>query len=159
MDFDSFLNIALSGISGAVLALVGNNFLVNKRSKNYDLKLEKELAIYKYKTEAILEAIEFLENYIASSQIEKSPFKEMTVSELTINARACMDKLIVYCDNAELVETFDSIILKGETIKSNVFIERFKNFRILCRKELGLKSVKFQKDDFYWQISTNNIKE
>ncbi|MEG2464266.1 MAG: hypothetical protein RSA87_03705 [Malacoplasma sp.] len=159
MDLNSIINIALSGIAGAVLALIGNNFLVNKRSKNYDLKLEKELAIYKYKTEAILEAIDFLENYIASSQVEKSPFKKMTVSELTISARACMDKLVVYCDNAELVETFDSIILKGETVKSNEFIERFKNFRNLCRKELGLKNVKFQKDEFYWLISTSNIKK
>ena len=158
MNLSSIMNIALSGIAGAVLALLGNNLLFNKRSKNYDLKLEKELAVYKYKTEAILEAIEFLENYIASSQIEKTPFKEMTVNELTIQARSCMDKLVVYCDNAELVETFDSIILKGETVKSKEYIERFKNFRTLCRKELGLKNVKFQKDEFYWCISTSNIK-
>ena len=70
MELSSIINIALSGVSGAVLALVGNNFLVNKRAKNYDLKLEKELAIYKYKTEAILEAIEFLKNYIATAQME-----------------------------------------------------------------------------------------
>lgn len=54
MNFSSIINIALSGIAGAVLALIGNNFLFNKRSKNYDLKLEKELAVYKYKTVAIL---------------------------------------------------------------------------------------------------------
>ncbi len=160
MELSSIINIALSGVSGAVLALVGNNFLVNKRAKNYDLKLEKELAIYKYKTEAILEAIEFLENYIASAQTEDSPFKEMSAKELTINARACMDKLIVYCDNTEIVEIFDSIILKGETVeKSADYIKRFKNFRNLCREELGLKKVNFKNDEFYWLITTNRIRE
>ena len=116
MNINSIIEIALSGTTGAVLALIGNYFLVNKRSKDYDLKLEKELTIYKYKTEAILEAIDFLENYIASSQVEKSPFKEMTVSELTINARACMDKLVVYCDNAELVEILIALFLKEKLL-------------------------------------------
>lgn len=81
----------------------------------------------------------------------------MNVKELTINARSCMDKLIVYCDNAEIVEIFDSIILKGESIKSNEYIKRFKNSRNLYRKEFGLKEVNFQNDEFYWRITTNKI--
>ncbi|WP_455683599.1 hypothetical protein, partial [Thomasclavelia sp.] len=73
-----------------------------------------------------MEAIEFLKNYIASAQTKDSPFKEMNAKELTINARSCIDKLIVYCDNTEIVEIFDSIILKGESIKSVEYIKRFK---------------------------------
>ena len=122
------------------------------------MKLEKELCIYKNKTEAILEAIIFLENYIASTQTGKSAFDEVDANELTISARKCMDKLIVYCEDSKIVTTFDSIILKGEKVDSALYIERFKKFRALCRFELGLSKIEIETNDFYWYLTTNKIK-
>lgn len=117
------------GIVGTILAAVIPQVMANKKQ-----------AIYVIKKDAILESLNFLDDYFSYefSKQDGSPCKT-DKNDLTFRGRACFNKLITASDNSELVDKFCQFFCPNLYGKEYASLEDYKNYRELCRKELGLK--------------------
>ena len=111
---------------------------------------------YEKRQESIRDALSFLDSFCSwltyNSGIEpvRGPIK--TQEEMTIEARKCYEQLCVSVENKRLIELFLDIILN----KCDVF-QGFLEFRELARHELGLKSIKLDKDNIFLSIISTEV--
>ena len=127
------------------------------------LRINKRKELYLIKKEAIFEALNFLDDFLSTKTFNTCLKRENIITkigkdnfqELTFRGRECFNKLVITCDDSELIDTFCKIILpqyyyEDKSIKMN----DYDNFRMLCRKELGLKqNTKCNRDDIIFIAS------
>ena len=113
------------------------------------LHINKKKELYLIKKEAILETLKFLDDFLSIKTFYNYPANRQAITrinaeniqDLTFTGRTCFNKLIITCKNADIIDTFCKIIFpqyyyRDKTIK----LSDYHNFRMLCRKELGLKN-------------------
>ena len=118
-----------------------------------------EQQLYNIKLEAINDSLDFLDKYISWHTFDsgKLPVREkISKEQLTVKARHCYNRLIITCQNEELLKCFNRICFH----KQENILELYINFRNLARKELGLNELSLDKDNvFYSIISTKDLSE
>ena len=117
------------GVVGTILASIIPQIMANKKQE-----------IYLVKKEAILESLNFLDDYFSYEFSKQGDIPCKTNSQdLTFIGRACFNRLLTVCDNFELVDAFCKIFCPKAYDKSYADLNDYNEYRKLCRKELGLK--------------------
>ena len=110
------------------------------------LYINKRKELYLIKKEAIFETLNFLDDFLSTTQFSDikpvtSIKNEQDKENLTLRARVCFNKLIATCKNPEIIDAFCKIIFPQHYYKGKdtIKLEDYHIFRMLCRQELGLK--------------------
>lgn len=112
------------------------------------LYINKRKELYLLKKEAIFEVLKFLDDFLSTKTFDTyakdqkviTRFSNTGAEELTFRARECFNKLILTCKNSEIIDTFCKIILPQYYYEDGfIKMKDYHMFRMLCRKELGLK--------------------
>jgi len=121
--------IAFIGVVGAVLSSILSSVLFSKNKE-----------IYLIKKEAILQSLEFLDDYLSTikwTNVEQESSCKVK-EDLTFQARNCLNKLILTCKNQEIFETFMKILYPQCFNNINI-VQEYERFKYVCRQELGKK--------------------
>lgn len=98
------------------------------------------------KYEACLEALSIIDAHLSHSFINPNPTPQIVSTE---KARAAHSKLILSCDNLEIVEKFGEIYFGPEAgVAQRPLTDLLNEFRNLIRKELGfaIDDLNFDRD-------------
>lgn len=137
--------------SGLILigSIITTYFILHNRS------LEK----YKMKQEAILKALKFLDTYCSYLDYPNSSTPERDSSydstKMTLEARDCYAHLCVSVKNKEILDEFLNIVMG----QSKYVFRSVYTFRNLCREELGLSQVKFDRDSIFLSVISSKALE
>jgi hypothetical protein len=128
-------------------------------------KNAKKQLIYQAKRDAIIEALNFLDDWLSyltwhsdgsSTEIPVEKDKICNTQNMTMRARKVLNLLCVYCDFEETVDLFSAILFHKDEKKTDLYIE----FREACRKELRLSKISFNKDEvFVAKVSSGELEE
>lgn len=153
MSGDQIVTLSI-GIAGLLVSLILGIFsyiLFNKREK-----------IYLKKQEAIYSALEIIDRYLSWMRFTTADLgsvkpirnREETIESLTLDTRKVYNDLISSCKNVNIINTFLDIILDEDKV-----LIKYKKFRDLCRKELGLKELNGLDENriFLAQVSTYDL--
>ena len=119
------------------------------------LIFNKRKEIYLVKKEAVLDCLSFLDDYLSVLYFYNDKEKQTITKyvkdddELTFRARDCFNKLILTCKNEEVIDVFCKLIFpQYYNFDNKAHLSDYHKFRMLCRKELGLKKEpKYNKKD------------
>ena len=148
-----------SNLVTIIVAIISciTSVLISKNNIKKEIENFKAQETYKIKLEAIFETLQFLDDYISWLTVDGrcAVHKNITKTDSTIIGRECYNKLCTTCDNANLIELFNTIVFHGK--ERNIF-ECYNQFRLEARKELGLKEIIFSEQDvFIACVSTENL--
>ncbi len=122
-------------------------------------KQHHEKQLYNIKLDTINDSLDFIDKYISWHTIDSgiTPVREdLSEQEMTVIARHCYNRLILTCQNEELINCFNQICFDND---ANIF-ELYVIFRNLARKELGLGEPSLDKNNvFYSIVSTKDLSE
>lgn len=112
---------------------------------------------FEMKRKVLLEALDFLNDYISWLKILPIPDrKDLSHKELTFLGRSIYEKLCLFAQSPVILQIFLDILF-GKTV--NVFVS-LNEFRIEARKELHLKPIAFDENrSFLSSISTTDLEK
>lgn len=120
---------ACLGFLGAIVAALLPHILVNKNKE-----------VYLLKKEAIFESLTLLDDYMAlllNKNDDKVVVRDKS-ADLTLQARDCLNKLLITCKDKKVIETFCAIIYPQGYGKAEPDLADYIAFKILCRRALGI---------------------
>lgn len=114
--------------------------IVEKIKADVALDNQKAALVYQEKFNTILDALSFIDDYISWHDIDnQTPIrKKITVVDLTLRARSCFNRLMLTCDNEEIVELFLKIFENNSAGSNSQLFLDYNKFRLLLRKELNI---------------------
>lgn len=158
MDQTGIISVVAIGVSAIVSILVPIIQLwVNNKN------VEKQ-QIYQAKREAIIQALEFLDDWLSylTWQNGESPVETIVkdqkcnVQNMTIRARKVLNLLCVYCNYEETINLFSRILFHPEEKSADLYLK----FRVSCRNELGLSIINFNENEiFIAKVSSAKLEE
>lgn len=134
-------------------------FFAVKQSKSTlkeELANTKKETLYEIKRQAILDALDFCDDYLSYLDWNSSVTpvrKELDKNMLTLRSREIYNRLFVTCDQSDLCRLFMQFNF-GSTNKLAIY----DRFRMCCREELGLDKIISDKENvFISVISTHAL--
>jgi len=128
-------------------------------------KNEKMQVIYEAKREALVEALNFIDDYFSyftwrndGTLLEIETVKDpgCTVESMTVRSRRTLNLLCAYCGKQETIDLFLALVFRPTDRPAELFIK----FREACREELGLSRVEFNKNEvFIAKVSSKKLEK
>ncbi|MDD4211136.1 MAG: hypothetical protein PHC46_01935 [Clostridia bacterium] len=119
--------------------------------------------IYEIKKNAIIRSLRLIDDYMSSADwIDKKniPVKKNNLSTeyLTVESRECYNELILTVKNAKLIYAFNRIVFSKHYNKDGIFnCNQMQEYRLLCRKELGIKKIRLENEITFINSVGNNL--
>ncbi|HCC34910.1 MAG TPA: hypothetical protein DEQ02_04480 [Ruminococcaceae bacterium] len=125
----------ISILMGSAVSIISATFF-SKKARVHDIKKE-----------AIFKSLALIDDFLA--ELLKYAGEEGVVvsvdrtdKEYTKEARACFNELMLTCNNEALLNAFVKMFFSN--LYGNNALQDYEEYRNLCRKELGLKMLKFR---------------
>lgn len=117
--------------------------------------------IYEIKKNVILRSMRLIDDYASSAYWVEEKNQPVVKGEvdstyLTIEARECYNELILTVRNPKLISVFKQIIFPNLHNTEGKFNSvKIQEFRILCRKELGIRKCDFDNEiSFIFEVGS-----